>query len=171
MSGTIEALEARIARLEDVEAIRRLKAHYLRACDLKQVEEVRASFLPGRVRIAYQGFDVFDDRDAFVGVYSEMACQGGVYDIHHAHNAEIEITGPDSATGLWSLDFRTILLASSRVTRLAVEYRDVYRRQEGRWWIEETESRITSFLTEEIAEDGFARYLAWGQRPAGRLSS
>lgn len=165
MTVSIEALEARIARLEDVEAIRKLKARYLRACDLKQVEAVRDSFLPGRVRIAYQGFDIFEDRDAFVEVYREMACQGGVYDIHHAHNAEIEITGADTATGLWSLDFRTILLASSSVTRLAVEYSDIYRKRDGRWWIEETESRITSFLTEEIAEDGFARYLAWGATP------
>ena len=165
MNGSIAALAERIQRLEDVEAIRRLKAHYLRACDLKQVEEVRASFLPGPVRIAYQGFDTFEHRDDFVAAYSEMACQGGVYDIHHAHNGEIEITGPDTATGLWSLDFRTIQLVSSSVTRLAVEYRDLYRRRDGRWWIEETESRITSFLTEEIAEDGFARYLAWGATP------
>ena len=82
-----------------------------------------------------------------------MACQGGVYDVHHAHNGEIEITGPDTATGLWSLDFRTIRLVSSSVTGLAVEYRDLYRRRDGRWWIEETESRITSFLTEDIARD------------------
>ena len=45
-----------------------------------------------------------------------------------------------------------------------MEYRDLYRRRDGRWWIEETESRITSFLTEDIAEDGFARYLAWERR-------
>ncbi len=46
MSGSIAALSERIQRLEDVEAIWRLKAYYIRACDVKQVEKVRASFLP-----------------------------------------------------------------------------------------------------------------------------
>lgn len=168
MTDAMTELAARVARLEDIEAVRQLKARYLRACDLKQVEEVRNCFLPGPVRIEYQGFPLFTDRDAFVETYRQMACQGGVYDLHHAANADIELTGADGARGLWSLDFRTILLATSTVTRLAVEYEDGYRRQDGRWWIAETKSRITSFLTEEIAEDGFARYTAWGSVPAGQ---
>lgn len=166
MTATIADLAARVTRLEDIEAIRQLKARYLRACDLKEVEEVRGCFPPGPVRIAYQGFPLFNDRDAFVETYREMACQGGVYDLHHATNAEIELTGADTARGRWSLNFQTILLATSTVTRLAVEYDDLYRREEGRWWIVETASRITAFLTEEIAEDGCARYLAWGAVPA-----
>ena len=41
MTLTLEALAARIAALEDIEAIRQLKARYLRGCDLKQPEVVR----------------------------------------------------------------------------------------------------------------------------------
>lgn len=166
MTDKLAELAARIARLEDIDAIRQLKARYLRACDLKDVEEVRACFPPGPVRIEYQGFPLFTDRDAFVETYREMACQGGVYDLHHATNAEIEVTGPDQARGRWSLHFQTVLLATSTVTRLAVEYEDMYRREDGRWWIAETASRITAFLSEEIAEDGLARYLAWGAVPS-----
>jgi hypothetical protein len=44
-----------------------------------------------------------------------------------------------------------------------VEYGDAYRKQDGRWWIAESVSRITSILTEEIGEDGAPRYLAWGE--------
>jgi hypothetical protein len=166
MDDMLGKLAARLARLEDLEAIRQLKARYLRACDLKQVEDVRSCFLPGSVRIAYQGFPIFTNRDDFVDLFREMACRGGVYDMHHATNAEIELSGEGRARGLWSLNFRTILLETSSVTHLVVEYEDAYLRQDGRWWISETESRITSFLSEEIDEAGFAHYTAWGSVPS-----
>ena len=162
---TIEDIAARLAALEAREEIRALKARYLRACDLKQVEEVRDCFLPSGVRIAYQGFPVFTQRDPFVEMYASMACQGGVYDLHHATNWQIDLTGPDEARGLWSLNFRTILAGPRQVTRLAVEYEDIYRHHDGRWWIAETISRITSMLTEEIGEDGSVKVLAWGEPP------
>lgn len=166
MSISLEDLAARLAALEDKEAIRALKARYLRACDLKQVDEVRACFAPGPIRIAYENFPEFTDRDAFVEVYASMACQGGVYDIHHATNWDIALTGPDSARGLWSLNFRTILTGPRQVVRLAVEYADVYRRVEGEWRIVETVSRVTSQLVEQIGEDGSVTVLVLAEPPA-----
>ena len=166
MAVTIEDLAARLAALEDKEAIRLLKARYLRACDLKQPEEVRDCFLPTGVRIDYQNFPEFTDRDAFVEMYASMACNGGVYDIHHATNWDIELTGPDQARGKWSLNFRTILTGPRQIVRLAVEYDDVYRRHDGRWWIAESVSRVTSMLTEQVGEDGSITVLALAEPPA-----
>ena len=74
--------------------------------------------------------------------------------------------GPDTATGKWSLNFRTILLATRSVTRLAVEYEDVYRKQDGRWYIAETRSTVTSMFTEVVGEDGSPKYVAFGEVPA-----
>jgi len=166
MTVSIEDLAARLQALEDKEAIRLLKSRYLRACDLKRPDQVRDCFAPHGVHIAYQGFPLFTDRDAFVAAYEEMGCQPGVYDIHHATNWEIELTGADRATGLWSLNFRTILALPRQITRLAVEYEDVYRRSEGRWWIEKSVSRVTSVLTEQINEDGSLTVLASGEIPS-----
>lgn len=166
MSLSIEDLAQRLQSLEDKEAIRLLKARYLRACDLKQPDIVRDCFLPTAVRIDYQGFPVFTGRDDFVATYAGMACQGGVYDIHHAANWDISLTGDNEARGIWSLNFRTILTGPRLVTRLAVEYDDLYRRQDGRWWIAETTSRVTSVLTEQIGEDGSVTVLALGEIPA-----
>ena len=106
------------------------------------------------------------DRDAFVDIFQAMGCQPGVYDIHHATNWEIELTGADSATGKWSLNFRTILTGPRQVVRLAVEYEDVYRRQHGRWWIVETVSYVTSMLTEQVGEDGSVTVVALAAAPA-----
>lgn len=165
MPISLEEIAVRLAALEDKEAIRTLKARYLRACDLKEPDVVRECFLPTGARIAYEGFPEFRDRDAFVEVFRQMACQPGVHDIHHATNWEIDLAGADEARGRWSLNFRTILMSAQRVTRLAVEYEDVYRRHEGRWWIAETVSRVTSMITEEIAEDGALRVIACGEVP------
>ena len=160
MPITLEDLATRLAALEDKEAIRLLKSRYLRACDLKRTDEVRDCFMPGEIRIDYQNFPLFTDRDAFVAVYESMACNGGVYDLHHATNWEIDLTGPDSATGLWSLNFRTILAGPRQVVQLSVEYADVYRRVDGRWWMVESVSRVNSMLTEQIAEDGTVTVVA-----------
>ena len=170
MTATLEQIAARLAVLEDKEAIRALKARYLRACDLKQPDVVRDCFAPGAIRIAYQNFPEFTDRDAFVDIFQAMGCQPGVYDIHHATNWEIDLTGAepgaDSATGKWSLNFRTILTVPRQIVRLAVEYEDVYRRQDGRWWIVDTVSRVTSMLTEQVGEDGSVTVIALAEPPA-----
>lgn len=166
MTATLEDLARRLTELEDKEAIRRLKARYLRACDLKHVDDVRDCFLPTGVRIEYENFPLFTDRDAFVDVYRQMACNGGVYDLHHATNWEIDLIGADEAKGLWSLNFRTILTGPRQVVRLAVEYEDIYRRAEGRWWIAQTVSRVTSTLVEQIGEDGSVTVLALAEAPA-----
>lgn len=165
MTATLEQIAARLAVLEDKEAIRALKARYLRACDLKQPDVVRDCFAPGAIRIAYQNFPEFTDRDAFVDIFQAMGCQPGVYDIHHATNWDIELTGPDEARGLWSLSFRTILTGPRQVHHTGVEYQDVYRRQDGRWWIAESVSYVISSLAEQIAEDGTVTVLSAGERP------
>ena len=166
MEQALAALEQRIAALEDIEAIRRLKARYLRGCDMKQPEAVRDTLLPDGAVIAYEGFPAFDNRDAFVAVFEAMGCQPGVHDIHHASNADITLVGPDRAEGKWSLDFRSIILAQRQVIAMGVEYHDVYVRQDGRWWIAETRSTRTGCLIEQVGEDGLARVVVMGDPPA-----
>lgn len=166
MTELLEDIATRLAALEDKEAIRALKARYLRACDLKQPDVVRDCFAAGTIRIAYENFPEFTDRDAFVDVYRQMGCQPGVYDIHHATNWEIDLASNERATGKWSLNFRTILTVPRQVVRLAVEYEDVYEKRDGRWVIVETVSQVTSMLTEQIGEDGSVKVVALAEPPA-----
>ena len=133
--------------------------------ELANTEDPRTLDLTGVTRIDLN-FPKFTDRDAFVAIFEAMGCQPGVYDIHHATNWEIELTGADRATGKWSLNFRTILTGPRQVVRLAVEYQDVYTRQDGRWWISESVSRVTSMLTEQVGEDGSVTVVALAEAPA-----
>lgn len=166
MTLTLESLAARIAALEDIEAIRQLKARYLRGCDLKQPEVVRDTLLPDGAVIAYEGFPPFDSRDAFVAVFEAMGCQPGVHDLHHATNSEVTLTGPDVAVGKWSLNFRSIIMAQRSVIQMGVEYEDRYLRRDGRWWIAETRSIRTGCLIEQVDEAGRATVVAMGDPPA-----
>ena len=89
----IEALAARVQRLEDERAIRDLKARYLRCCDIKDADGVRDTLLPVGTVIDYEGFPPFADREAFVAIFSAMACAPGIHDMHHAANGVIEFDG------------------------------------------------------------------------------
>src|ERR1700758_601102 len=145
MTSDMADLERRLRALEDLSAIKDLKARYLRGCDQKQPEEVRDCLLPDGAVIAYEGFPEFTDRDSFVEAFRTMGCVDGVYDIHHGANPEIELTGPDSATGKWALFFQNINLAQRSVLQMGVEYDDDYVRRDGRWWIARTATKRTSF--------------------------
>jgi hypothetical protein len=74
--------------------------------------------------------------DAFVTM-----CSSGPPAItaHHGHTAEIEITGPDTATGIWAMQDRVERPATSkRPTRLLVgwgHYHETYKRINGTWYI------------------------------------
>ena len=158
-------LEQRITRLEDDRAIRDLKASYLRAADTKDVEAMRACFTADAM-IAFDGFPVFTDREAFLSVYRDMACAPGIFDIHHGANGVVVFDGDGRATGRWSLLFHNINLAARTLTQMGVEYEDVYVRQDGRWWIAETRSRRQSCLIHTVDADGRPTVTVMGEPPA-----
>jgi hypothetical protein len=162
MASTIEQLEQRLRALEDIAAIKDLKARYLRSCDLQRPDDVRDCLLPEAV-IAYEGFPQFNDRDSFVDIYRQMGCQPGIFDMHHGVNPEITLTGADSAKGIWSLFFQNINLGNRTVTQFGVEYDDDYVRRDGRWWIARSASRKTSVLVQMIGGDGVPKVQALGR--------
>ncbi|WP_336951285.1 nuclear transport factor 2 family protein [Sphingobium aromaticivastans] len=162
----IAALEKRLQALEDINAIKELKARYLRACDLQQPDAVRDCLKPEGAVIAYEGFPPFHDRDSFVDVFRTMGCQSGIYDIHHGANPEISLTGPDSAAGKWSLYFQNINLAQRTVMQMGVEYDDDYVRQDGRWWIARTATKRTSCILQTVDEKGQVTLVSLGEPPA-----
>lgn len=158
-------IEERLERLEDDRAIRDLKARYLRACDTKDPETVRETLLPEGAVIAYEGFPTFDNRDDFVGIYAQMGCAPGIFDIHHGANGIISFESATRATGKWSLYFHNINLSARTLTQMGVEYDDVYVKQDGRWWIAETRSRRTSCLIHSVGDGGGAKVTAMGEAP------
>lgn len=139
-------LEQRVAQLEALEAIRQLKHRYLNACDLKEVETIRACFASGPVLIDYEAVGRFEDRDSFVDLYASLACQPQVRDSHHGTNPEIELIDDKHARGRWALGYFNLDAATGVTRRLGVVYDDEYRRIGGVWKIVQTRSRILSVV-------------------------
>lgn len=132
------SLQARIARLEALEAIQRLKHRYFNACDLKQVEVIRDCFAEGVIHIDYGPIGTFRDRDSFVAVYREMACQPRVIDLHHGANPEIDLLGEDEAVARWALCYFNLDAETGATRQLGGFYQDRYRLIEGQWCIVES---------------------------------
>lgn len=151
-------LEYRLARLEDIRAVETLKARYVRACDRKQPERVRACFTDDAV-IDFEGFPLFTDPDAFVAIFTQWGCRPNIIDMHHLSNAVVELTGPDAATGWFDLHFFQIDTETRRQTQLAVSYEDEFVRVDGQWRIRRSVSRRMSMLVKQADEKGAEQIL------------
>lgn len=69
--------------------------------------------------------------DAFV-VFTRKLLRHGVT-VHHGHTPEIEITGPDTACGIWATN--DILRFQRLTLRGYGHYRGEYRKMDGAWRI------------------------------------
>jgi hypothetical protein len=155
-------LEQRVQTLEDIEAIRQLKARYLFCCDRKDPQGARACFVDGAISIDYGPIGAFDNADAMIKLFAEIGCQDHMVEMHHGVNAQIEILGPSRATGTWSLHYFLIDTRSRSLTQLGGYYEDEYRKTSGFWKISGTRFVRTSVLSMDIGE-GIARVLLAGR--------
>jgi hypothetical protein len=127
-------LEARIRRLEDIEAIKQLKVRYAAFCDDDYNEDGIAS--------------LFTDDGVWDG--GQMGCYHGKkaihkffstsdravpFAIHHVTNPIIEIDG-DRATGRWYLWQPCTFAEGNQGLWMAGIYNDVYRRINDGWLFE-----------------------------------
>jgi ketosteroid isomerase-like protein len=146
MADLEDTLAARLQRLEDIEAIRRLKARYLNACDQKDRDGVRACFTDGAVTFDTAHLGLFTTADDFVAMYAAAALHDHVLDKHQAGNAEIEIIDHGHARGLWCLDYRNINLRDRTLTLMSVIYHDSYEKMGGTWKISASRSEFKTAL-------------------------
>jgi hypothetical protein len=163
MAGS--TLEQRVQRLEDIEAIRQLKARYLFCCDRKDPQGARACFVDGAMLIDYGPIGTFDNADAMIKLFAEIGCQDHMVEMHHGVNAQIEILDPLRAKGTWSLHYFLIDTRSRSLTQLGGYYEDEYRKMSGTWKISGTRFVRTSVLSLDVSED-LAKVLLAGHGPS-----
>ncbi|MEC9358782.1 MAG: nuclear transport factor 2 family protein [Pseudomonadota bacterium] len=142
----------RIAALEDVEAIRTLKARYLFCCDRKDVDGMRGCFVDGAAHIDYGAIGRFDNADALVAVFRELGCHEHMVEMHHGVNPQIRVLGDTAAAGTWGLHYFLIDTQAQRCTQLAGYYEDEYRKEGGAWKISATRFVVSSTLVLDLSE-------------------
>jgi hypothetical protein len=126
-------------RLVEIEAIKQLKARYFRFLDTKNWASFAGLFTPDAE------LDVTDDAGPDEGRVSggaEIAALieravGTARTVHHGHMPEIELTGLDSANGIWSMS--DIVEWPAQEGRAGIvgygHYIETYRKLDGEWRI------------------------------------
>jgi SnoaL-like domain len=119
--------------VDDIEAIRRLKARYFRTMDTKRWDEMRQVFTDGVVvDTTASGGGVVTGADDFMAFLRETL--GDVVTVHHGHMPEIEVTSPTTATGIWALQDLLVWPDGTRLVGYG-HYHETYEKAGGEWRI------------------------------------
>lgn len=134
--------------LVQIHLVERLKHAYLRCLDQKRWDEL-ATLLTDDVEATYSGgANAYTGRDEVLGFLQRTMGADSFHSSHHCHHPEIDLTGPDGATGVWAMEDTVLMLDLDLVVRGAGFYTDTYVRRDGRWLISATGYKR---LWEEIA--------------------
>ena len=89
--------------MDDVEAIKQLKARYCRLMDTKDWTAYRQLFIDDVVMDTTEsGGGVIEGADDFLAFLVEAI--GDVTTVHQCHTPEIELTAPTTAAGVWAME-------------------------------------------------------------------
>jgi len=128
---------ALLRRLLDLEEIRQLKARYFRSIDLRDWDGFGQVFTRDAVMEVPETGMVENGRAAIVAAV--RGALTGARTVHHGHMPEIDLTGPDSATGTWALFDYVEWPGAEGGERIGLRgyghYLEEYVREEGQWRI------------------------------------
>ena len=137
------SLEQRIGVLEDIEAIKQLKARYWFACDRRDLDTLTDCFVRDGLLIDFGFIGQFTDLDAFVSLFSELTSSQGHLDLHHGLAPEISIIDETHASGRWRMQFQLLETEKEVVQFMGGYYEDTYRKVGDDWKIETSKYQLT----------------------------
>jgi uncharacterized protein (TIGR02246 family) len=119
--------------VDDVEAIKQLKARYFRTLDTKDWAGMRQVFTDGVVMdTTDSGGGVVTGADAFLAFLQETLADAVT--VHHGHMPEIHLTSPSTATGIWALQDVIVWPDGTRLYGYG-HYHETYALEGGEWRI------------------------------------
>ena len=123
--------------MDDIEAVKQLKARYFRTMDTKDWAGMREVFAPDvHIDVSADGAGVFDDADSFMAMLEDVLRD--VVTVHHGHMPEIELTSPTTATGLWAMEDRLRFPEGGPISELHGygHYHETYVKLDDAWRIQ-----------------------------------
>ena len=137
--------------MDDIEAIRRLKARYFRTMDTKDWAAMRDVFADDVViDTSEAGGSVVDGADEFIAFVREAL--GDAVTVHQGHMPEIDLTSDTTATGIWALNDIVIWATGMRLDGYG-HYHETYEKTAGEWRIKS--SRLTRVHVDfKVADTG-----------------
>jgi uncharacterized protein (TIGR02246 family) len=120
-------------RMDDIEAIRRLKARYFRTMDTKDWTGMRQVFADDVVvDTTAAGGEIVTGADEFMAFLQRML--DGTVTVHQGHMPEIDMTSETAATGIWALNDIVIWPNGTRLDGYG-HYHETYEKRAGEWRI------------------------------------
>jgi bile-acid 7alpha-dehydratase len=141
----LSELEKRIRVMEDIEAIKNLKAKYFRCVDKKLWEEMETVLTEDAVADYGMGIELLHGRKAIIEFLKKNLGRDSMISVHQGHNPEIEITSDTTARGIWVLNDRLIIQTIATLNGWRY-YEDEYVKVNGEW--KKKSTKITNILEE-----------------------
>jgi uncharacterized protein (TIGR02246 family) len=130
--------------VDDIEAIRQLKARYFRTMDTKDWDVMRQVFTDDVViDTSEAGGSVVTGASEFMTFLQEAL--GGAVTVHQGHMPEIELTSDTTATGVWALNDIVIFPNGVRLDGYG-HYHETYAKGPDGWRI--ASSKLTRLHTD-----------------------
>jgi len=146
-------LEARIRRLEDLEAIKKLKYKYFYCIDKGLWDEIGDCFTEDGVADYIPDMPL-QGRAVITKFFKESIAPAYSMCVHQGHNPEIELTSDTTATGLWELDNFMVTAKTNMGLWIGAFYEDEHVKEKGEWKIKRT--KIVFIFSSDI-EKGWAK--------------
>jgi hypothetical protein len=119
--------------LEDIEAIKQLKARYCRLLDAKDWAAWREIFSDDFTSdTSGSGGALVAGADAFIAFVRKNLGQPGRITVHQVHAPEIELMSATRARGIWALE-DVLKFAPGLNMRGYGHYHETYEKSAGRW--------------------------------------
>ncbi len=135
--------------MDDIEAIRQLKARYFRTMDTKDWEGMRAVFTDDVVIDTTEaGGSSVGGADEFMDFLREAL--DDAVTVHQGHMPEIELTSETTATGIWALNDIVIWPNGVRLDGYG-HYHETYEKGADGWRIKS--SRLTRLHTDFVVPE------------------
>jgi bile-acid 7alpha-dehydratase len=141
----LSELEKRIRVMEDIEAIKNLKAKYFRCVDKKLWEEMETVLTEDAVADYGMGIELLHGRKAIIEFLKKNLGRDSMITVHQGHNPEIEIISDTTARGIWVLNDRLIIQTIATLNGWRY-YEDEYVKVNGEW--KKKSTKITNILEE-----------------------
>ena len=119
--------------MDDVEAIKQLKARYCRLMDTKQWEAYRQCFTHDvTMDTTDSGGNVITGADEFLTFLTGAI--GDVVTVHQCHTPEIEVVSATEASGIWAMEDMLRFADGSELHGYG-HYHERYEKHDGSWLI------------------------------------
>jgi len=135
-------LETRIKVLEDIEAIKKLKAKYCYAVDSQEVTGLMALFTED-ASVDYGPWGNYDNKEKMTEFFKNIPAEMPMV-MHMVHSPIIELNG-DTATGFWYFEVPVILAKGNKAAWVTGAYEEIYAKEGTEWKIKKMVCKFNYF--------------------------